>query len=198
MAQKPPAFQFYVKDWLTSPTVCRMTRGQRGDYICLLAAAWNSDEPGTLPLETHIISKMSGVSRSNVVRFMTRFPCIFSANGEHFVNKKLHSQWAKYQEISEKRSRAAMQMHMQTPMQTGGSASASASASARSKPNPPTPLPPASGGKQTFNWCGQTILVEMGRKHRLPNLSAYEGGMAYDVVNFLNRKGFRAEIVKRA
>jgi len=61
-----------------------------------------------------------------------------------------------------------------------------------------SPLPPVNGGQQIFEWCGQVISVNMGRKHRLPNLSAYEGGMARDVVEFLTRRGFPAQIVNRA
>jgi hypothetical protein len=37
---KPPAFQFYVKDWLSSPNVRAMTLAQRGLYIDLLAYSW--------------------------------------------------------------------------------------------------------------------------------------------------------------
>jgi uncharacterized protein YdaU (DUF1376 family) len=40
---KPPAFQFYVKDWLSDPKVMRMTPAQRGVYIHLLAIDWNEE-----------------------------------------------------------------------------------------------------------------------------------------------------------
>jgi hypothetical protein len=46
---KPPAFQFYVRDWLASKSVRMMTPTQRGYYIQLLAEAWDSDRPGYLP-----------------------------------------------------------------------------------------------------------------------------------------------------
>jgi hypothetical protein len=39
------------------------------------------------------------------------------------------------------------------------------------------------------------IGVRMGRRRRLPNLTAYQGARAADVVSFLNRKGFLAEII---
>lgn len=68
----------------------------------------------------------------------------------------------------------------------------------RTKISTKTPLPPVTGGQQIFEWCGQAISVDMGRKRRLPNLSAYEGGMARDVVEFLTRRGFPAQIVNRA
>jgi len=37
---KPPAFQFYIKDWLSSPRVRTMSAEQRGCYINLLAYSW--------------------------------------------------------------------------------------------------------------------------------------------------------------
>lgn len=49
MKSKPPAFQFYVKDWLGSKSVRMMTVTQRGFFIQLLAEAWDSDRPGYLP-----------------------------------------------------------------------------------------------------------------------------------------------------
>lgn len=60
------------------------------------------------------------------------------------------------------------------------------------------PLPPAGAGgstEQLLSWCGETIGVQMGRHRRLPNLNAYTGGRAVDVVEFLKRKGFPARIV---
>lgn len=45
---KPPAFQFYVNDWLSSPNVRMMTPEQRGCYIHLLAASW----PDGIPYDT--------------------------------------------------------------------------------------------------------------------------------------------------
>lgn len=58
-----------------------------------------------------------------------------------------------------------------------------------------TPLPPVNGGTEILYWCNETIQVRMGRKKRLPKLDAFHGGRAGDVVAFLNRSGFHAEIV---
>jgi hypothetical protein len=46
MSQKPPAFQFYPRNWLTSRNVIRMSRGDRADYLHLLCHAWLSEMPG--------------------------------------------------------------------------------------------------------------------------------------------------------
>ena len=57
---KPPAFLFYVKDWLTSKAVIAMSPTQRGYYIQLLAHAWDSDRPGYLPNDPALLWKLAG------------------------------------------------------------------------------------------------------------------------------------------
>jgi uncharacterized protein YdaU (DUF1376 family) len=46
---KPPAFQFYVNDWLSSPHTRSMTLAQRGAYIDLLALSWPDGIDSSLP-----------------------------------------------------------------------------------------------------------------------------------------------------
>lgn len=77
MAQKPPAFQFYVKDWRSSATVRRMNFHQRGLYIEMLAASWDSEEPGTLPLPLEIASRSIGCDIRSLRDFLTKFPNCF-------------------------------------------------------------------------------------------------------------------------
>lgn len=62
----------------------------------------------------------------------------------------------------------------------------------RKKPKPP--LPPLKRGAQFFDWCGERIEVEMGRRKRMPSLESYTGARAMDVVNFLIRRGFQARV----
>lgn len=56
---KPPAFQFYAKDWLTSKHVLKMTPSQCGYYINLLAHAWDSNRPGTLPNDPEVLWRLA-------------------------------------------------------------------------------------------------------------------------------------------
>jgi uncharacterized protein YdaU (DUF1376 family) len=46
---KPPAFMFYVKDYLGPPAVQLMTPAQRGMYIHMLAKSWDNVPICTLP-----------------------------------------------------------------------------------------------------------------------------------------------------
>lgn len=59
---KPPAFQFYVKEYLTSKAVISMTPAQRGYYMHLLCHAWDSDRPGYLPDDPALLWKLAGAT----------------------------------------------------------------------------------------------------------------------------------------
>lgn len=60
-----------------------------------------------------------------------------------------------------------------------------------------SPLPPAvAGDEKFFEWARETVAVRMGQRRRLPSFDAYQGGRADDLVQFLNRKGFQARIVR--
>lgn len=133
MAQKPPAFQFYARDWLSSPTVRKMSPHLRGIYIDLLAAAWNSEEPGTLPLPLDFAARSAGLDIRSLRDFMAKSPRCFVEVGGKLVNEKLHNQWLSYRELSEKRSEAAKSRYSANTLQVHHSASASSSASATAK-----------------------------------------------------------------
>jgi uncharacterized protein YdaU (DUF1376 family) len=117
MTSKPPYFRFFVKEWRSSPDVRRMTVHQRGIYIELLAASWDSAEPGTLPLPIEDCAKVSGVDSRSLRRFLKEFPKTFERifedsskpfrNGfENLVNQKLRTEWAGILQAREKQADA--------------------------------------------------------------------------------------------
>lgn len=55
---KPPAFQLYVKDWLSSPKINLMTPAQEGAYIRLLCYAWE-DQDCSLPDDDTALAQLS-------------------------------------------------------------------------------------------------------------------------------------------
>jgi hypothetical protein len=89
---KPPAFQFYVKDWRSSSTVRAMSLAEVGVYIQLLAAAWDSEEPGTLPLDPREIGKITGIDPRILRRFFGKYPGTFGEVAGKLRNSKLHEQ----------------------------------------------------------------------------------------------------------
>ena len=76
MALRPPAFQFYAKDWMSSHSVSQMTMHERGIYISLLAAAWESPEPGTLPLPVESTARASGIDVRSLRCFLARWATV--------------------------------------------------------------------------------------------------------------------------
>jgi hypothetical protein len=115
-----------------------MRREERGDYIDLLAASWNSGEPGTLPFPVEMAARCAGLDTRLVRHFFLKYPHIWVLDETQlppkYVNKKLHDNWLNYKEISEKRRIAANIRHnanaSQKDMQNTHSASAPASAPA--------------------------------------------------------------------
>ena len=146
LTNKPPAFQFYAKDWRSSMTVQAMTREQRSIYLDMMAIAWDSEEPGTITLSDDQLCHELRIFKGTLRRLLSAFPSCWRREEGKLVQPKLHEQWVKYKEIQQKRSASAKQMHMQT----GGSAFASASAIA-SAPKIQTPaLVPEENAFQTF------------------------------------------------
>jgi hypothetical protein len=92
---KSPAFRFYAKDWLSSSTVRAMSMHHRGVYITVLAAMWNSDEPGTLPMPIEDAAKAAGIDQRSLKDFMSKFPqCLVGLDGK-VVSVELREQWTK-------------------------------------------------------------------------------------------------------
>jgi uncharacterized protein YdaU (DUF1376 family) len=55
---RPPAFQFYAKDWLSSKKIMTMTLEEEGAYIHLLAHCWDSPDC-TLPEDESELAQLS-------------------------------------------------------------------------------------------------------------------------------------------
>ncbi len=83
-------------------------------------------------------------------------------------------------------------------MSNGQTESRNVQQSVRNQVLEPSPLPPASGGEETFRWGFEQIAVQMGRRHRLPNLGSYQGAQAKYVVDFLRQRGFEARVCEAA
>jgi uncharacterized protein YdaU (DUF1376 family) len=61
MTARPPAFQFYPRDFVSDPAVLLMTPEERGGYVMLLCHAWIAAEPGVLPDDDRTLAILSGL-----------------------------------------------------------------------------------------------------------------------------------------
>jgi len=94
---KPPAFQFYAKDWISSKTIQTSTAEQCGWYINLIACAWDSDQPGVLPNDMDKLWKLAHAEsrekfESEGVEILAQFPVVRGGKKRH--NVKLVQQFA--------------------------------------------------------------------------------------------------------
>jgi uncharacterized protein YdaU (DUF1376 family) len=101
---KPPAFQFFVKDWTASPTRQMMSLAAQGAYINLLAIAWDSDPIATIPNQPDKLWKLAGAMpeewgpiKDEVLENFEPF----DEDSTRLVNKRLRRQWLELKEFSE-------------------------------------------------------------------------------------------------
>ena len=84
--QKPPAFQFYAKDWLTGTT--EMTADARGVYIDLLATSWDR---GPLPTDPTLLARLARVSPATFRRAWRQMADKWDATEAGYVNARLET-----------------------------------------------------------------------------------------------------------
>lgn len=68
---KAPAFQFYVRDWLSDPQLrlcCPSTKGIWMDLLCFM---WESKNRGCLTGEKKMLAKMTGASEDEFDQFLS-------------------------------------------------------------------------------------------------------------------------------
>jgi uncharacterized protein YdaU (DUF1376 family) len=101
---KPPAFQFFVKDWTASPTRQMMSLAAQGAYINLLAIAWDSDPIATIPDQPDKLWKLAGAMpeewKDIKDEVLENFEP-FDEDSTRLVNKRLRRQWLELKEFSE-------------------------------------------------------------------------------------------------
>jgi uncharacterized protein YdaU (DUF1376 family) len=133
---KPPAFQFYVKDWLSSPNVRAMTYAQRGLYIELLAYTWPAGVPAAI-----VGHKLAGMTEAEWNEISPLVLAQFEQTRDgRLVNPKLDEQFKEldsfYKMQSDKGKRGAdARWHGSAnarPLPNDGSSSSSSTASSPS------------------------------------------------------------------
>lgn len=100
---RPPAFQFYPADWLSSPNVMAMTPEQEGAYLRLLCCAWLAPDCG-LPNDDSMLAVLSRLNgrwetEGLLVRNMFR---VCTKNVLRLVNDRLLSERRKQREWKRK------------------------------------------------------------------------------------------------
>ena len=105
---RPPAFQFYVKDWLTSRKIAVMDLAQVGAYILLLAACWDSDDC-SLPDDDRTLAALSRMGEQWSTDASAPVRACFVAHPKHpghLTNERLLAEFKSLQKFRRDKQRA--------------------------------------------------------------------------------------------
>lgn len=198
---KPPAFQFYTRDWLSSSAVRTMGLAARGAYIDLLAIQW---QDGFIPDDDQEIARMLGCTprqwntvRDRVLARFERRPLsdtiVTTIEHDHdtFVNKRLHDQRAattrqRLKSVKGGRVSAEKRKITLTPNSNQGSQLGvnTASATAITPAEDPPPSPPEGADKSSDITSRETLarrLIEFYRtQHQQLRGVPYHGRPSVD------------------
>lgn len=98
---KSPAFQFYPRDFLSSPKVDVMSMTERGVYITLLSRCWLDNG---LPTDLTVLAKFVRMKPQQFDRMWTHGPIheCFTERGGKFHNERLDKERSKQREHRQK------------------------------------------------------------------------------------------------
>lgn len=102
--EKPPAFQFYPKDWLSDAKVRTMTHEERGIFIDFLAISWL--EHG-LPSDESQLRRLTGLTERRFRKVWAGVAHCWQPNGNgRLVNPRLERYREQLEEHQERASAA--------------------------------------------------------------------------------------------
>ena len=102
---KPPAFQFYPKDFLSDFNVATMSMEERGVYITLLSHCWLE---GWLPIGSTKLQRICGNPSNWEEIWESVKPCFYEKDGKLY-HKRLDQEREKQQEWQEKSRKGGLQ-----------------------------------------------------------------------------------------
>lgn len=163
--EKPPAFQFYPKDFLSDEDQAVMSCEQAGAYIRLICHAWNE---GSIPDDAVKCARLAG---SEPKRFTSQIwpsvrPCFRLKEGDRLVHLRLEREFEKQREFSARQRDKGIagakarysRGHASAIAQAEPNASSSVFSLQTAVSTPPNP--PQSGGRRLT--AGE---LEKARKH---------------------------------
>jgi uncharacterized protein YdaU (DUF1376 family) len=98
---KPPAFQFYPGDWLSSTRIALMTPAEEGAYIRLLCHAW-ADPQCSLPNDDDALASLSRLGEGWFNESGSKIKGCFKVKGNRLVNERLKIEREKQKKWLEK------------------------------------------------------------------------------------------------
>jgi hypothetical protein len=99
MAAKAPAFQFYIKDWLSDPQLKMASFCVKGMWVDMLCYMWCAPEPGKLVGSEREIAKCMGATEAEIKTFITEAQRLnfcdvrFCDGNVQIINRRMHREW---------------------------------------------------------------------------------------------------------
>lgn len=116
--EKPPAFQFYPKDFLTDEKVVLMSNTEVGIYVRLLCFCWLE---GSLPLDTGSLARMARMPLKHFTKLWENTPvkqCFQMGEDGRLRHKRLDSERQQQDQFRRRQTdAAASRWHMPNPSQ---------------------------------------------------------------------------------
>ena len=103
----PPAFPFYVDDFISDSAVDAMTNRELGIYVRLMCKAWKEDDVGTIPADDDILSRWAKENLKDWAKMRPAVLRAFANTGDgRYHQKRMKLEWEKMQERSRAKSKA--------------------------------------------------------------------------------------------
>lgn len=190
---KAPAFQFYVRDWLSDPQLRSAATSTKGIWIDLLCFMWEAPERGRLTgLTREHIAKMTGATEQEIDLFLMEAETLNFGTVTHhhkkitLENRRMVREEKKRKANADRQSRhREKQKDLSNAPRNAKVTSPSSSSSSSSKNN--TPLPPSSHSEKIRSILPESLPWNLWveyRKHRRKT----KGGMTEHAEELMAKK----------
>ena len=102
----PPAFQFYVDDFIADSAVDAMSNEEVGIYVRFLCKAWKEEPVGTIPADEKILANWSKSTPSAWKKCRTGVLRAFILEDGRYHQKRMKTEWQKLVDYRKKKEDA--------------------------------------------------------------------------------------------
>lgn len=133
----PPAFQFYVDDFISDSAVDAMTNEELGMYVRLLCKAWKEDPAGTIPKDERILANWAKATATAWKKCREGVLRAFCLEDSRWHQKRMKLEWKKMLERREERKQSGSKggSKTQAKLKANGQVNGQAKSSLSSSPS---------------------------------------------------------------
>lgn len=102
----PPAFQFYVDDFIADSAVDAMSNEEVGIYVRFLCKAWKEEPVGTIPADEKILANWAKATPAAWKKCRVGVLRAFILDGDRYHQKRMKVEWQKLSEFKKTKQEA--------------------------------------------------------------------------------------------